>query len=175
MICIEVLEEGFMLKKNMIILICCIVIFSISGNCFAYVVTGYELPDPLNAKYYISSTVAQCTGAVNTYAQKWDVCSEIELNFSSTDYDIYYYGNYNTDNGTYAVANLTTNVVTFYYAFIMAPEAWRNEVIVHETGHCLGLAHCQPAYNSISVMREFDFNNKAYPLSDDIAGISYIY
>ena len=51
----------------------------------------------------------------------------------------------------------------------------RYETIVHEVGHCLGLSHCQYIKNSISVMREYGFNNKAYPLSDDIQGISYIY
>ena len=46
---------------------------------------------------------------------------------------------------------------------------------MHEVGHALGLSHTQASNNSISVMRETGFNGKAYPLSDDIAGISAIY
>ena len=42
-------------------------------------------------------------------------------------------------------------------------------------GHAVGLAHTQPSNNLISVMREFNFNGKAYPLSDDKKGIAAIY
>ncbi|WP_425757484.1 matrixin family metalloprotease [Ihubacter sp. rT4E-8] len=42
-------------------------------------------------------------------------------------------------------------------------------------GHALGLDHCQTSKNSISVMRAVGFNDKAYPLSDDIAGIKKLY
>ena len=38
-------------------------------------------------------------------------------------------------------------------------------------GHALGLDHTKTINESISVMRALGFNNKAYPLNDDILGI----
>ena len=46
----------------------------------------------------------------------------------------------------------------------------KQETAVHEVGHILGLEHCQPQYNSESVMREFGFNDVACPLADDKRG-----
>lgn len=49
------------------------------------------------------------------------------------------------------------------------------ETAVHEFGHTIGLDHTQKSNESKSVMRAKGFNDKAYPLSDDKAGLNYIY
>ena len=51
----------------------------------------------------------------------------------------------------------------------------KNETIVHEVGHALGLAHCASAYNSISVMRATGFNDVAAPLMYDGYSIAKLY
>ena len=68
-----------------------------------------------------------------------------------------------------------SHTITFHASFQNKSNAQKQETIVHEVGHALGLAHCQSAKNTISVMRASGFNNKAYPLSDDYQGIGYIY
>ncbi|WP_461202719.1 matrixin family metalloprotease [Enterococcus sp. N342-3-1-2] len=89
-----------------------------------------------------------------------------------------YQGVVNTDNGTYGVCYYNTNSesdIRYYKAFINANTATRNETVVHEVGHAIGLSHTQEKNNSIAVMRALGFNNKAYPLSDDKSGMNKKY
>ena len=146
----------------------------------AYVFNGYTVPDPQNVRYAVSSTAGQYASQITTYTNTWETyCSEIDVVSVSTSltYDVYYYGNLTTANGTYAVTYLpgSYKIITFYQAFSQATTAQQNETIVHEFGHALGLSHCQTALNSYSVMRATGFNYQAYPLADDIAGIAALY
>ncbi|MBB6696609.1 matrixin family metalloprotease [Clostridium algidicarnis] len=89
-----------------------------------------------------------------------------------------YQGFVDTDNGTYGVCYYNTNRqsdIRYYRAFKNASSAVRNETVVHEVGHAIGLSHTQSVNNTESVMRATGFNNKAYPLSDDKAGINAKY
>ncbi|EGO8312543.1 matrixin family metalloprotease [Enterococcus faecalis] len=89
-----------------------------------------------------------------------------------------YQGVVNTDNGNYGVCyyNTTTQSdIRYYRAFINAGTSVRNETVVHEVGHAIGLSHTQSSNNAKAVMRALGFNNKAYPLSDDKAGMNKKY
>ncbi|WP_455684923.1 matrixin family metalloprotease [Thomasclavelia sp.] len=80
----------------------------------------------------------------------------------------------NQDNGTYGVTtykSIGKFTIVYYRAFVQTSLAWQRETVVHEVGHALGLGHTQSSNEPISVMRALGFNNKAYPLNDDILGI----
>lgn len=176
-----------MLRKSKNVLIGCIVCimtifsplnyFNIEAN--AYLTNGYVMSNPSNVKYKMSSYVGPYSSETVTYATKWaSYCNEIGMSAVTSGENIYFYGDFSVDNGTYATTYSHSDnyhTITYYKAFTQAASYERYETIVHEVGHALGLAHCQFEKESISVMRITGFNNKAYPLSDDKAGISSIY
>lgn len=146
----------------------------------AYVKNGYALSNPGSVTYRVSTTVGPYISDTITYVQKWrDYCTEIGgMTQVDANENIYFYGDLNVNNGNYAVCYHHSNdshVITYYNLFATTESAYRYETIVHEVGHALGLAHCEAGKESSSVMRALDFNRKAYPLSDDIKGISAIY
>lgn len=171
-----------MLRRNRKLLlgfICSFLLVFYGGTqAQAYVRNGYVLSNPGNVKYGISNTAGTYTSIITTYASKWDsYCPEISMSMGTAE-NIYFYGDLSVINGTYAVTYHSSNdshVITLYASFTTATSAQKNETIVHEVGHALGLAHCQESKNEKSVMRESGFNGKAYPLSDDKEGISAIY
>lgn len=65
--------------------------------------------------------------------------------------------------------------IIYYKSFKSLSAANKRETVVHEVGHTIGLSHTQQRNNSISVMRDYRFNGKAYPLSDDKKGINAKY
>lgn len=145
----------------------------------AYVKNGQKLSNPQNVKYCIGSFAGAYATDIINYTKKWqDYCAEITVSQVTSGQNIYFMAEPNVNNGNYAVCYHHSNdshTITFYDTFANASTSEKRETIVHEVGHALGLSHCQAAKESISVMRALGFNNKAYPLSDDIAGISNIY
>ncbi len=169
------------LKMLLAVVLCLVIVFysGYGATAYAYVYNGWELSNPSNVKYKIGSSAAQYTSSIMTYSEIWEsYCDEVNISYVSSDENIYFYGNISVDNDTYATTYHNSNdyhAITFYKDFLNTTTVEKNEIIVHEVGHALGLAHCQAANNGISVMRALGFNNKPYPLSDDINGISNLY
>ncbi len=166
-------------RKQLISLVCCLIlILSSSINTNAYTLTLCKFSNQSNIKYAISSTAASYSSYITQYAPKWATyCPQLGISAGGNE-NIYFYGNLSYDNGAFATTIRTNDnyySITFYSQFQTLTASQQYETIVHEVGHTLGLDHCQSNKETISVMRATGFNGKAYPLSDDIAGINVIY
>lgn len=146
-------------------------------NIQAYVKNEYKVVTPSKVKVNILSSASAYSSTINSYSAWSYSGSPIKFTRSAASPDITL-GVENVDKDAYAVtyhvSSRASNVV-FYKLFIQASTSVKKETVVHEIGHCLGLAHTQSSNNSKSVMRKTGFNGKAYPLSDDKSGIKAIY
>jgi hypothetical protein len=158
------------------------ILLSLSPNSsIAYERNGAKFNNPKNITYFIGSGMDSYN--VPTNVNKWSsYCPQVGFTriAGSTLANIVF--NKSTlSNGTYAICThvggfgAQRKTIVVYAAFINASASIRNETLVHEVGHTLGLKHTQPENVAKSVMRASGFNGKAYPLSDDIAGIKAIY
>lgn len=159
---------------NFVVLFC-LLYTKVSASEF----NGWVLSTPNNVKLKISSTCTQFSESILESAKTWvENCPEIGGMQIEPNENIYFYGELNVDNGSYAVAYHNRNdyhSITVYSSFSSLASTEKRETIVHEVGHALGLAHCEKEYNSESVMRAKGFNQKAYPLKHDIKNIAKLY
>lgn len=167
-------------KKCLCILVCLSVLFNFfCVEIEAYQFTGYVMSNPSNVKYLISTTVGGYSADTVNYIQQWEnKCSEIGISVVDSGENIYFYGDLDVQRGAYAVTKISRDnyaVITYYQEITTLNATQRRETIVHEVGHALGLNHCEASKKSVAVMRAEDFNNKPYPLSDDISGIKALY
>jgi len=165
------------MKKMIVTLVLLVMgIFSFSSKANAYVLNSQDVG--YTCQYQNLSSGSGYTTHLNK-ATAWNYSgAKVYVKSSSSGYINIYQGVVNTDNGNYGVCyynNSRQSDIRYYRAFINASSAVRNETVIHEVGHALGLSHTQAANNSKAVMRATGFNNKAYPLADDKAGMNAKY
>ena len=146
----------------------------------AYVFNGYTVPNHNYVTYYVYSSFSPYVYDFNTYSVKWNTSPKITiLPSSGVNATISVEGDLMSSNiDAYGVTYHHTNgtgTIIFYHNFTGLTTVEKHETIIHEVGHVLGLAHCQPSKNSVSVMRQYGFNHVETPLSDDWAGINALY
>ena len=168
------------MKKPLLFIMITLLLSTLSVS-FAYVPNGWVLTYPTSCWFYISEDTnsSPYLNDLIYYTKQWNSLPELGLyqTYSPSDDNIAMYV-VSYDTGNYALAQHYSDdyhTATFYPSWKNLSLTNRREVIVHEIGHCLGLAHTQSSNNSNSIMRQFNFNGKPYPLSDDKAGISSIY
>ncbi len=134
---------------------------------------------PKGLFYWIDPAFKSKDDLVEESINKWDSTPEIQFTKKATvpgggDVKIEYSSSYS--GGTYAkFKHGYGGHIIVYKKWHSLSDKHERETIVHEVGHALGLDHTQSSNDSISVMREFNFNDKDYPLADDKKGIAKKY
>lgn len=144
----------------------------------AYRLLGNKIYDTKDAYYWIDPAFTDSQESnINSGINTWDVTPEVEFTkkvslISGSDLQI---EKSNTSKGTVMGTSYGGGHIILWSGWNNLSSSDKKETVVHEVGHELGLDHTQTENNSIAVMRAKGFNGKAYPLSDDKAGISAKY
>ncbi|PET68743.1 hypothetical protein CN514_09655 [Bacillus sp. AFS001701] len=141
-----------------------------------------KVSHPKDIYYWVDGRFQNYSGKwteVTESVNKWDALSEVEFTKrvdlpGGADIKVEYGDFFNGDlYGKYFLGSRGNTIIYKKWFELTATE--ERETVVHEVGHALGLKHTQETNDSISVMRQYGFNNKDYPLSDDKAGIAAHY
>lgn len=175
-----------MIRKKSVYISCLMMavlfISFLDTKAYAYVKNGTQFTKPKELFYYIDDSVRSKNfdRYVEDGIREWNKIPQVRFigEMRQPGLAQLTFTRENEDNGTYAIAyryNHDYKNITFYKLYDGLSTNDKRETSVHEIGHSLGLAHCEKEKNEISVMRQFGFNDKPYPLSDDKAGIASIY
>ncbi|WP_418301115.1 hypothetical protein [Lysinibacillus fusiformis] len=170
-----------MKRKFSLLVLCLGILF-----CFqvpegqAYELNSNKFSNPKDAFYWIDPTFDsyKLGGEVKNGILAWNALPEINFTkkvptASGVEASIEYLDKY---NGNIYGQSFGNGRITIYKKWrVELDSTQRTETIVHEVGHEAGLAHTQEKNDEIAVMRRLGFNNKAYPLKDDKAGIAKKY
>ncbi|UOE58009.1 matrixin family metalloprotease [Cytobacillus oceanisediminis] len=141
-----------------------------------------KVPYPKNIYYWVDGTFQNYSGKwteVVESVNKWDALPEVEFTTRASlpggaDVKVEFGNFYNGDlYGKYFLGSKGNTII--YKKWFELSATREREVIVHEVGHALGLGHTQTKNDPNAVMRQYGFNDKDYPLSDDKAGIAARY
>ncbi|EEO7552407.1 matrixin family metalloprotease [Listeria monocytogenes] len=147
----------------------------------AYVLNKQKMGNPKSINYFNdSSIIKEKLDSYMTYATKWNYSgSQVKVSRSIGAVGVEIKNSYSSKTtNAYATTYYTSKQsarIIYYKSFKSLSAANKRETVVHEVGHTIGLSHTQQRNNSISVMRDYRFNGKAYPLSDDKKGINAKY
>ena len=176
-------KEGFLLKKfNLSMLMLLVVILVVPPtSAEAYRTNNKRISSPKLASWAIASdfrnlgTIYVNDARAGTKA--WNDLPQInfagEIAHTGTASIAHFYINKN--DGDVLATSRGGGRIDYRPKWKALSQVKRRETVVHEVGHELGLAHTQDKNKYISVMHATHFNNKAYPLSDDKAGIKSLY
>lgn len=176
-------KEIYRLRIGTVLLVV-ILLINQSIISHAYEKTGYKFSKPGAIKFFISSNASSYnTLFVNTIPTWGSYANNVYLkkvNYSTDANIIIYYDAKNINSyGTTQPSDTNHYKIYFHKPFSELSDIRKKEVVIHEVGHALGLAHTQPANYSWSVMWDGQngahFHNVAYPLGDDVTGVNNIY
>lgn len=168
-------------KVSVFFIMLLFVFTSLPNSADAYQRLGFKKADSKDLYYFIDYQFADMgfKSDVKRGLTAWHISPKIkftkEVSISGNVNLDYVNSNYGDAYATHRNGSSTLSNITFYKSWKGLSKTKRRETAVHEVGHALGLGHTQTKNDRISVMRQFGFNNKDYPLSDDLKGINAIY
>lgn len=167
--------------------ICFLLFFTMilpQGEADAYKFSGQKISYPNDAMYWIQGANSNLNFTnslreeIRQGIKAWNSAPKININTEVTllgaQVKIQYTDSYN--GSIYGSYSPSTKFVTLFKKWRLDLNKTRRiETVIHEVGHVLGLDHTQTANDSISVMRQYNFNDKTYILDDDFLAIHALY